>query len=138
MPNIRDYPINYNVLAEDFRGKTEFTQDDARWLLDSLTTMCNAYDELLDRALDHAPTEARTDRALGIIDRHRAVVEASEPPRPGKQGGELPMEVIRDLISASRALDGDKTTDPEQRAIIDEARAWLHANQLPTEWEPGA
>lgn len=42
-----DYPINHNILAEDFRDKTEFTQDDAKWLLDSLHKMCNAYDDLV-------------------------------------------------------------------------------------------
>lgn len=42
----RAYPINFHVLAEDFRGKTEFSQADARWLLDSLHKMCGAYDEL--------------------------------------------------------------------------------------------
>jgi len=46
------YPINYHVLSEDFKAKgagTEpFTQDDAKWLLESLHTMCNAYDKVTD------------------------------------------------------------------------------------------
>ena len=42
------YPINYHILAEDFRDRTQqFSQEDARWLLDALLAMCNAYDDLL-------------------------------------------------------------------------------------------
>jgi hypothetical protein len=39
-----EYPINYHVLAEDFRDKPPYTQEDAKWLHTSLTTMCDAYD----------------------------------------------------------------------------------------------
>lgn len=43
-----NYPINHNILAEDFREDREMTHGDAVWLLNALRTMCNAYDELLD------------------------------------------------------------------------------------------
>lgn len=43
------YPINFNVLAEDFReqqaGTKGWSQEDAEWLFESLNKMCNAYDE---------------------------------------------------------------------------------------------
>lgn len=44
------YPINYHVLAEDFRDKEHFTPDDGRWLLESLRVMCDAYDEQQENA----------------------------------------------------------------------------------------
>jgi hypothetical protein len=44
-----DYPINYHILAEDFRkqqdGLKEYNQGDAEWLIDALHKMCNAYDK---------------------------------------------------------------------------------------------
>jgi len=43
------YPINHHVLAEDYRDENQhFSQADARWLLDSLRKMCNAYDAIVD------------------------------------------------------------------------------------------
>lgn len=47
-----DYPINYHVLAEDFRkqqaGQQAYNQGDGEWLMDALHKMCAAYDELVD------------------------------------------------------------------------------------------
>src|SRR4249920_733440 len=48
-----EYPINHNILAEDFReqraGKAPFTQEQANWLLTSLNAMCEAYDNLSEQ-----------------------------------------------------------------------------------------
>jgi len=45
-----DYPINFHILAEDFRGKQVmgYSQSEAAWLHESLTKMCEAYDETVD------------------------------------------------------------------------------------------
>jgi hypothetical protein len=49
------YPINYHVLAEDFReqqaGTKAYNQGDGEWLHESLTTMCDAYDDLVDEEI---------------------------------------------------------------------------------------
>lgn len=54
------YPINHHVLAEDFRekrrGDVPYTQDDAQWLMESLVTMCNAYDDVTGKLADVAQT----------------------------------------------------------------------------------
>jgi hypothetical protein len=51
MPDNR-YPINHHILAEDFReqaaGRKEYSQDDAKWLHDSLHKMCTAYDDVME------------------------------------------------------------------------------------------
>ena len=48
-----DYPINHHILAEDFREQAAvrkpYSQKDAEWLHESLTKMCNAYDEIVDK-----------------------------------------------------------------------------------------
>ncbi len=44
-----DYPINYHILAEDFKeqqaGRKTYNQGDGEWLHAALLTMCNAYDK---------------------------------------------------------------------------------------------
>jgi len=43
------YPINYHVLAEDFReqkaGRKAYNQGDGEWLHNALLKMCDAYDK---------------------------------------------------------------------------------------------
>jgi hypothetical protein len=49
-----DYPINYHILAEDFReqaaGRKAYNQGDGEWLHDALVKMCNAYDNVVEAA----------------------------------------------------------------------------------------
>lgn len=80
---------------------------------------------------DPVPTELSTARALVTIATYRELVESTpaREPIPGRRD-----EVVRKLIRASRMLDADKTTDPQEREVIDRARAWLAANGLPTEY----
>lgn len=46
------YPINHHILAEDFRvhseGGKSYSQEDAKWLHESLSKMCEAYDAMSD------------------------------------------------------------------------------------------
>ena len=48
-----DYPINFHILAEDFRGKqvTGYSQSEAAWLHESLSKMCEAYDAIVDEQI---------------------------------------------------------------------------------------
>jgi hypothetical protein len=51
METTDNYPINYNILAEDLSAAKRggpFTQEDAEWMYESLNKMCNAYDDAQD------------------------------------------------------------------------------------------
>lgn len=46
-----DYPINYNILAEDLPKEKRdgpFTQEQAEWMFESLVKMCNEYDSAME------------------------------------------------------------------------------------------
>lgn len=49
-----DYPINYMILSDLLR-QDSYTQDNARWAVEALNKMCNAYDEVQDQLAELRP-----------------------------------------------------------------------------------